>query len=326
MVDDSFVLVEDVVDGEDEDEDVEVAVAPTLAAQTPVPRTPDPATASTTPRSWSLEATWVSLPWAPPFPHRQPPSTLGPSRLDAPRLFIGPMTSTMAPTVTLTHRRLSCHVLWPLRVRAFPLPAYPRPMGLASESRVAGVLDVVSCRSASTAVVSWALLSSRRLLPPGLSSSQSWCEPGIGSRSMVLWQPHSDVGMVGRWNRRPQLVHGLPLRRVDNRPLPQRVPTHQRLGPRVFRHHCVSQPNVQGWMDILQRSQPVLQRSSNPREVALAPRKSSAAMACFRGSCFRCLARDHMVASCRDPLKCFHCRGSGHISKHCAAHCSLDNR
>jgi hypothetical protein len=70
MVDDSFVLIEEDVDGEDEDEDAEVVVAPTLAAQTPMLRTPDPAAASTTPRTWSLEATWVSLPWAPPSPHQ----------------------------------------------------------------------------------------------------------------------------------------------------------------------------------------------------------------------------------------------------------------
>jgi hypothetical protein len=128
----------------------------------------------------------------------------------------------------------------------------------------------------------------------------------------------------GRWNRRPQLVHGLLLRRVNNRPLPQRVPAHQRLRPRVSCHHCASQPNVHGWRDILLRGQPESRRSSNPREVAQAPRKSSVALACFRGHCFQCLARDHKVASYRDPLKCLHCRGSGHLSRHCPARRSLD--
>ena len=40
-----------------------------------------------------------------------------------------------------------------------------------------------------------------------------------------------------------------------------------------------------------------------------------------------CLVRDHKVASCcRDPLRCFRCNCSGHLSKHCARRCSLDSR
>lgn len=36
--------------------------------------------------------------------------------------------------------------------------------------------------------------------------------------------------------------------------------------------------------------------------------------------------RDHEVASCWDPLKCFCCRCSGHLSKHCPARHSVDYR
>lgn len=38
------------------------------------------------------------------------------------------------------------------------------------------------------------------------------------------------------------------------------------------------------------------------------------------GRCFRCLALDHRVAQCRDPIRCLSCRGVGHTSKYCPAH------
>jgi hypothetical protein len=35
------------------------------------------------------------------------------------------------------------------------------------------------------------------------------------------------------------------------------------------------------------------------------------------GRCFRCLARDHRIADCRDPFKCLRCFGVGHRARHC---------
>lgn len=37
----------------------------------------------------------------------------------------------------------------------------------------------------------------------------------------------------------------------------------------------------------------------------------------FAGHCFRCLASDHRVAQCRDPVRCSKYRGIGHISRVC---------
>jgi len=37
----------------------------------------------------------------------------------------------------------------------------------------------------------------------------------------------------------------------------------------------------------------------------------------FAGRCFRCLATDHKLAECRDPLCCLACRRSGHLARHC---------
>lgn len=36
-----------------------------------------------------------------------------------------------------------------------------------------------------------------------------------------------------------------------------------------------------------------------------------------RDVCFRCLAPDHLVADCRDPVCCRNCRGSVHLRRHC---------
>ncbi|KXG35743.1 hypothetical protein SORBI_3002G221200 [Sorghum bicolor] len=37
----------------------------------------------------------------------------------------------------------------------------------------------------------------------------------------------------------------------------------------------------------------------------------------FAGKCFRCLASDHRIAHCRDPLRCILCKRSGHSSRTC---------
>jgi len=39
----------------------------------------------------------------------------------------------------------------------------------------------------------------------------------------------------------------------------------------------------------------------------------------FVGRCFRCLASDHLVANCRDHVRCFACNGVGHFSRSCPA-------
>lgn len=35
-------------------------------------------------------------------------------------------------------------------------------------------------------------------------------------------------------------------------------------------------------------------------------------------ACFRCLALDHLVRDCRDPIRCHSCRGLGHRARECA--------
>ncbi|CAO2039669.1 unnamed protein product [Urochloa humidicola] len=37
----------------------------------------------------------------------------------------------------------------------------------------------------------------------------------------------------------------------------------------------------------------------------------------LRGRCFRCLAKDHRLAQCRDPPRCLLCRASGHLARRC---------
>ncbi|KAL6660501.1 hypothetical protein ACP70R_001536 [Stipagrostis hirtigluma subsp. patula] len=37
------------------------------------------------------------------------------------------------------------------------------------------------------------------------------------------------------------------------------------------------------------------------------------------GRCFRCLARDHRAAHCRDPIRCLRCRRSGHRERDCSS-------
>nr|CAD1843444.1 unnamed protein product [Ananas comosus var. bracteatus] len=41
------------------------------------------------------------------------------------------------------------------------------------------------------------------------------------------------------------------------------------------------------------------------------------------GKCFRCLASDHWIADCRDPVKCVRCRRSGHRASTCKEKVSL---
>jgi hypothetical protein len=47
------------------------------------------------------------------------------------------------------------------------------------------------------------------------------------------------------------------------------------------------------------------------------PRATSGLLASMQDKCFRCLARGHRAAECRDPVKCFKCGRSGHKSWHC---------
>jgi hypothetical protein len=37
----------------------------------------------------------------------------------------------------------------------------------------------------------------------------------------------------------------------------------------------------------------------------------------MKGRCLNCLAKDHKLAQCRDPRRCWRCKVSGHISSHC---------
>jgi hypothetical protein len=39
----------------------------------------------------------------------------------------------------------------------------------------------------------------------------------------------------------------------------------------------------------------------------------------FKGKCFRCLAFDHLLAHCWEPIRCLNCLGNGHIAKLCRA-------
>jgi hypothetical protein len=52
-----------------------------------------------------------------------------------------------------------------------------------------------------------------------------------------------------------------------------------------------------------------------------ASRRPSASLAAFfratAGKCFNCLARDLRAVDCRDPVRCFRCRRSGHRERHC---------
>lgn len=40
--------------------------------------------------------------------------------------------------------------------------------------------------------------------------------------------------------------------------------------------------------------------------------------------CFRCLASDHLLFACRDPIKCSHCHRSGHKSFQCKTSSTLN--
>jgi hypothetical protein len=77
--------------------------------------------------------------------------------------------------------------------------------------------------------------------------------PAVGAQSPVRdAAPRPRRHRHRRQSRpRPQLVHGLPLRGRNNLLPPRRAPAHQRLEPRVSRHHCVMSPNARGWQDIL---------------------------------------------------------------------------
>lgn len=56
-------------------------------------------------------------------------------------------------------------------------------------------------------------------------------------------------------------------------------------------------------------------RSSLVAKSSQAPRAATIKM--LTGRCFRCLARDHLIAQCRDPIRCLECGRSGHTSRFC---------
>ena len=49
------------------------------------------------------------------------------------------------------------------------------------------------------------------------------------------------------------------------------------------------------------------------------PKARDAFLKRLAGRCFKCLASDHLVADCRDPVRCLRCRRSGHTSSSCPA-------
>lgn len=42
------------------------------------------------------------------------------------------------------------------------------------------------------------------------------------------------------------------------------------------------------------------------------------------GRCFRCLAKDHRRAHCREPIKCLRCKTNGHIARNCPSRSSVN--
>ncbi|CAN6247328.1 unnamed protein product [Urochloa humidicola] len=60
-----------------------------------------------------------------------------------------------------------------------------------------------------------------------------------------------------------------------------------------------------------------LNHQSSPRPRSSQSEQSIAFKRWARGRCYRCLARDHQVSSCRDYFRCIRCRRSGHRERHC---------
>ncbi|CAN6288127.1 unnamed protein product [Urochloa humidicola] len=60
-----------------------------------------------------------------------------------------------------------------------------------------------------------------------------------------------------------------------------------------------------------------LKHQSSPPPCPSQSEQSIAFKRWARGRCYRCLARDHQVSSCRDYFCCIRCRHSGHRERHC---------
>jgi hypothetical protein len=70
----------------------------------------------------------------------------------------------------------------------------------------------------------------------------------------------------------------------------------------------------------LQTARPYLMALLSP---ATPPLKAAMPLPPPRTQCFRCLSTDHLVADCRDPVRCRACLRFGHRSSSCAMSVSL---
>lgn len=78
-----------------------------------------------------------------------------------------------------------------------------------------------------------------------------------------------------------------------------------------------SEESEEGWQFVRprrRRSRPAPLANSMPGRLQ---ERRAIYLSKMRGRCFNCLARDHRVARCRDPTKCWLCFRSGHISSRC---------
>jgi hypothetical protein len=94
----------------------------------------------------------------------------------------------------------------------------------------------------------------------------------------------------------------------------------------VSRHNgtpsCGSEENEEGWQVVKPRGvRSEIAALTEPQQVAglLTNRRRALYLSKIKGWCFNCLARDHKVATCRSPTKCWSCRCSGHISTRCSS-------
>ncbi|OAY65254.1 hypothetical protein ACMD2_16588 [Ananas comosus] len=84
--------------------------------------------------------------------------------------------------------------------------------------------------------------------------------------------------------------------------------------------------NKGSFKDVLMRRSPLIYPAPNPQQSNLHAPPSQSSRGCSRGRnpphrpakrCFRCLASDHLVATCRDPVRCFRCKKTGHRAHFC---------
>ncbi|XP_044378196.1 uncharacterized protein [Triticum aestivum] len=71
------------------------------------------------------------------------------------------------------------------------------------------------------------------------------------------------------------------------------------------------------------RSAPAPRSRPNPPAILCRAHLSFPPRIRSRPLCFRCLAGDHLVQSCRDPVRCSRCGGSGHRNFHCSSNLPL---